>query len=251
MIEILASIEAELDFSDEGDVPDFVALAARSGAENLRTELAVHLSDGRRGEILREGLRAVIAGPPNAGKSSLMNALARRDVVIVSAEAGTTRDVIEVRLDLGGYPVVLVDTAGIREAVGEVECEGVRRALREVREADLVLWLSDATDAASDCTPPGKIGPSGAGAGAGRILHAANKIDLLSAQPTREISGALLLSVRTGAGMGELLERLTAEAKAIVGASESPAITRARHRHELELCRCALDCFLSRRFSGA
>ena len=136
------------------------------GAEGLRAELAAHLADGRRGEILREGLRVVIAGPPNAGKSSLMNALARRDVVIVSAEAGTTRDVIEVRLDLGGYPVILVDTAGIREAVGEIEGEGVRRALQEAREADLVLWLSDATDAASECAPPGEVAPVAAARGA-------------------------------------------------------------------------------------
>lgn len=243
LIELLAAIEAELDFSDEGDVPEAVALASRAGTERLRAELAAHLADGRRGEILREGLRVVIAGPPNAGKSSLMNALARRDVVIVSAEAGTTRDVIEVRLDLGGYPVILVDTAGIREAAGEIEGEGVRRALREAREADLVLWLSVATDAASDCAPPAKIAP--VTAAQGRVLRVANKVDLLRAAEAPPASAVLSLSVRTGAGMSELLERLTTEAKAIVGASESPAITRARHRHELERCQDALDRFLS------
>ena len=103
-----------------------------------------HLAD-RSGERLRDGLRVVIAGPPNAGKSSLLNALARRDVAIVSEEAGTTRDVIEVHLDLGGVPVMLIDTAGLREAEGEVEAEGVRRALARAEDADLVLWLVDAT----------------------------------------------------------------------------------------------------------
>jgi tRNA modification GTPase len=121
LIEALAGIEAELDFSDEGDVPEAVAAASRAVAAALRDQIGAHLADGRGGEILRDGLRVVIAGPPNVGKSSLMNALARRDVAIVSAEAGTTRDVIEVHLDLAGFPVILMDTAGIREAAGEIE----------------------------------------------------------------------------------------------------------------------------------
>ena len=110
----------------------------------LRASIARHLAE-RSGERLRDGLRVVIAGPPNAGKSCLLNALAKRDVAIVSEEAGTTRDVIEVHLDLGGVPVMLIDTAGLREAEGEVEAEGIRRALARAGDADLVLWLVDAT----------------------------------------------------------------------------------------------------------
>ena len=123
-----ALIEAGLDFADEGDVATDVNVKAGAVVGELLESISRHLAD-RRGERLRDGLRIVIAGPPNAGKSSLLNALARRDVAIVSEEAGTTRDVIEVHLDLGGLPVILTDTAGLREAEGKVEAEGIARAL--------------------------------------------------------------------------------------------------------------------------
>src|SRR5690606_41089746 len=135
-----ALVEAGLDFADEGDVVADIGAKAVTIVAPLRAAMARHLAD-RSGEVLRDGLHVVIAGPPNAGKSSLMNALARRDVAIVTEEAGTTRDVIEIHLDLDGYPVRLADTAGIREAAGRVEREGIRRALERVRDADLVLWL--------------------------------------------------------------------------------------------------------------
>lgn len=230
-----ASIEAELDFSDEADVPEAVAEAARGTVTALRGELAAHLADGRRGEILRDGLRVVIAGPPNAGKSSLMNALARRDVAIVSAEAGTTRDIIEVRLDLGGYPVILMDTAGIREAQGAIELEGIRRTLARAQDADLVLWLRDASDAQAP-------GPDAIMAAETRIIEVANKIDLA---PTAAPACALTLSARTTEGLDTLITRLTEEAIAAAGTSESAVITRARHRRELERCAAALDSFLT------
>ena len=121
---------------------------ARGIVGRLQAAIAAHLDDGHRGEILREGFRVVLAGPPNAGKSSLLNALARRDAAIVSEEAGTTRDVIEVRLDLGGLPVIVSDTAGIREPQGAIEREGIRRTLAHAREADLVLWLERCVGAA-------------------------------------------------------------------------------------------------------
>jgi tRNA modification GTPase len=120
LIEALAGIEAELDFSDEGDVPDAVASASRASVTALRDRIATHLADGRGGEILRHGLSGVIAGPPNVGKSSLMNALARRDVDIVSCVAGSSRVVIVVLLDLAGFPVLLIDSFGFREAAGEI-----------------------------------------------------------------------------------------------------------------------------------
>ena len=144
LVKAQALAEAGLDFADEADVAADAAVQADASVAKLLAAMSTHLAD-RRGERLRDGFRVVIAGPPNAGKSSLLNALAQRDVAIVSEEAGTTRDVIEVHLDLGGLPVIVTDTAGIREAEGAVEAEGVRRALARVENADLVLWMVDAT----------------------------------------------------------------------------------------------------------
>ena len=143
LIEALALVEARIDFPDEGDVPDDLIGAALESARELRDEIAQTLADQRRGERLREGLVVAIAGPPNAGKSSLLNRIARREAAIVSPFAGTTRDVIEVHLDLEGYPVTLLDTAGIRDSGDPVEQEGVRRARERAASADLVLWIMD------------------------------------------------------------------------------------------------------------
>jgi tRNA modification GTPase len=207
LIEALAGIEAELDFSDEGDVPEAVAAASRAVAAALRDQIGAHLADGRGGEILRDGLRVVIAGPPNVGKSSLMNALARRDVAIVSAEAA-----------------------------GAIEQEGIRRALERAKDADLVLWLRDACDPASPA-PEALTAARGA-----RLIEIVTKIDLAPAAP---IEGALLLSVKTGAGLDRLIARLTDEVRQAAEIGESPAITRTRHRRELERCVAALDRFFA------
>ena len=145
LIEALALVEAQIDFPDEGDVPADLVPQALYVARELSEDIKKTLSDSRRSERLRDGLVVAIAGPPNSGKSSLLNTLARRDVAIVSPIAGTTRDVIEVHLDLGGYPVTLLDTAGIRDSVDPIEQEGVRRARARADEADLVLWLVDAS----------------------------------------------------------------------------------------------------------
>ena len=143
LIEALALVEARIDFSDEADVPEDLLGPALHAAQQLRDEIAGVLADGRRGERLRDGLVVAIAGPPNAGKSTLLNRLARREAAIVSPYAGTTRDVIEVHLDLDGYPVTLLDTAGIRDSDEPVEQEGVRRARERAAAADLVLWVID------------------------------------------------------------------------------------------------------------
>lgn len=233
LINAMALVEAALDFADEADVPEAAFAAARPAVEALHENISRHLSDERRGEILRDGLRVAIAGPPNAGKSSLLNALAGREAVIVSEEAGTTRDVIEVRLDLSGYPVILSDTAGIREAPGAIEQEGVRRAMRTAEDADLVLWLSDAS--LPPVAPPLEIARL-----EDRLITVANKIDL-GAAPA---SAALAISAKTGAGLQELIGRLAKEAKARAGNEEAAVITRARHRHELERARLALGRFL-------
>ncbi|MBN8913520.1 MAG: tRNA uridine-5-carboxymethylaminomethyl(34) synthesis GTPase MnmE, partial [Rhizobiales bacterium] len=144
LIEALGLIEAGLDFADEGDVGTKTFTEATSIISVLARAVRHHLDDGHRGEILRDGFRVALTGPPNAGKSSLLNALARREVAIVSEGAGTTRDVIEVRLDLGGLPVIVSDTAGFRDTEGAIEREGMRRSRAVAEAADLVLWLTDA-----------------------------------------------------------------------------------------------------------
>jgi tRNA modification GTPase len=144
LIQALALVEARIDFSDEADVPENLLSPALAIARELETEIAAALANGGRGERLREGLVVAIAGPPNAGKSTLLNRIARREAAIVSPFAGTTRDVIEVHLDLGGWPVTLLDTAGIRATSDPVELEGVRRARERANGADLVLWVVDA-----------------------------------------------------------------------------------------------------------
>jgi len=147
LIQALALIEARIDFSDEADVPGNLVTPALQIVRTLEGEIASALADGNRGERLREGLVVAIAGPPNAGKSTLLNRIARREAAIVSPYAGTTRDVIEVHLDLAGLPVTLLDTAGIRETEDPVELEGVRRARERASAADLILWVVDASDA--------------------------------------------------------------------------------------------------------
>jgi tRNA modification GTPase len=226
-----ALVEAELDFADEGDVGVGSALEARRIVDGLLQEIEGPLQG--RGERLRDGVRIVIAGAPNAGKSSLLNALARRDVAIVSEEAGTTRDVIEVHLDLAGLPVILTDTAGLREAAGKVEAEGVRRALARAEEADVVLWLIDAT--APIWEPPAALK-------AKSCVAALNKIDL--APEAGEGRSAIPLSAKTGQGVDRLVEALEEQAAlATEAGAGSPLMTRARHRVELEGTRNALQRF--------
>lgn len=236
-----ALIEAGLDFADEGDVIADVAVKAETIVARLHATIVRHLAECG-GERLRDGLRVVISGPPNAGKSSLMNALAKRDVAIVSEEAGTTRDVIEVHLDLGGVPVMLIDTAGLREAEGRVEEEGIRRALTRAGDADLVLWLVDATapqwDAPADLVPDksGQIRAKPA------LIPVLNKIDLApGAGAGRE---ALRVSAKTGEGIGKLVETL-AEKAALAAESGvgAPLLTRTRHWVELGAAQAALERF--------
>ena len=225
-----ALAEAGLDFADEADVAANVTTNVGAIVAELILQISNHLAD-RRGERLRDGFRVVIVGAPNAGKSSLLNALARRDVAIVSEEAGTTRDIIEVHLDLDGLPVILTDTAGLREAGGKVEVEGIRRALSRVEAADLVVWLIDAKKPVS--APPEPLAR-------GRVpfLAVRNKIDLAPVGAAEGIS----LSAKTGEGIDTLVAELKARARdALVAGAESPAVTRARHRAELEGALAALE----------
>ena len=212
---ILALQEALIDFPDD-EVPAALGEEILAGVGRLLPEIGDHLADGRRGERLREGLVFAVVGPPNVGKSSLVNALAEREVAIVAPLPGTTRDALEARVDFGGVPVTLIDTAGLRDSVDPVEAEGVRRARQRARDADLVIAVFDAS-----C--PGSGGVSLPGA-----LLVANKVDLA---PHR--GGSRAVSALTGAGMAELRRDLARAADEMVKASGPPPLTRARHRAHL------------------
>jgi tRNA modification GTPase len=227
LIEAMAQLEASIDFCDEGDVPEDLLTPVGNMVRELAEEIGAALADARRGERLREGLVVAVVGPPNAGKSTLVNCLAQREVAIVSATPGTTRDPIEVALDLAGVPVVLVDTAGVREAKDEIEGEGVRRALARAESADLVLWLVEADE---DVTPP----PESV-AQTVAVVAVRTKADLVDSDLQRRLvgAGAIVISAKTGKGIDELIARLAQEAEGL-GGGEPALVTRARQRHALE-----------------
>jgi tRNA modification GTPase len=233
----LAHLEADIDFPDE-DLPQGVAAEVKPAVARLRAEIVAHLDDSRRGERLRDGLMVAILGAPNVGKSSLLNALSRREAAIVSDIPGTTRDVIEVHLDLGGYPVVLADTAGLRASADAIESEGVARALKRAESADLKLVVLDAT------AP--EVPPESAALIDADAIVIANKADAASIQSGWSINGrpVLPLSVRANTGMTALLGALEQEVTARIGFSGSATLTRARHREALTDCIAALDRFL-------
>src|SRR5215207_8079090 len=225
IIEASALIEAGIDFSDEGDVPAELIAPALAKVKALLAEIEEVLAGQGRSERLRDGLVVAIAGPPNVGKSTLMNQLARREVAIVSPHAGTTRDVIEVQLDLDGYPVTVIDTAGIRETDDPVEREGVRRARARAAEADLVLWLADGPDAEFDHD------------GAAPVWRVRNKIDLdLAGRPLAEGPGgsAFAISARSGDGLPQLIAALIGFAQNYFGGTEGGLIGRTRQRKLLQ-----------------
>jgi len=240
LIGALALIEARIDFSDQ-DLPDDLVSPALDVARQLFDEIGKTLADEHRGERLREGLVVAIAGPPNAGKSSLLNRLARRDAAIVSPHAGTTRDVIEVHLDLGGYPVTLLDTAGVRESDNPVEQEGVRRARARAEAADLVLWVVEAGDAGSagwasrsvPATDPSNEQKNK------WIVH--NKIDLYSEGAQLESSPQeYSISALRGEGIDRLVSALAGFARDAFRGGEFALVTRERHRVALQQTRDAL-----------
>lgn len=229
LLRATAWMEAAIDFSDE-DLPDDIGAKAVTLAKNILEEIQQHTSDGRRGELLRNGLYLTVIGPPNVGKSSLVNALAQRDVAIVSEIAGTTRDVIEVHLDLGGYPVILADTAGLREAAEAIEAEGVRRALYRAAHADLVLLLLDGS--AADPFPNVSRETL-----ASASLVVWNKADLPWPAERRGVA----VSLKTGVGVAELIAAIATAAEAkLEGPRDAAPLTRARHRHALETAADAL-----------
>jgi tRNA modification GTPase len=231
LLEAMAIVETQIDFTDVEDASDFtletVKDAARGAIERIDRALATADAAAR----LREGFTVVIAGPPNVGKSTLMNALAGRDVAITSPVPGTTRDLIEVFLDLRGYPVILVDTAGVRESHDPIEQEGVARARRRAESADLILWLNDRAD---------DLGPSLGSA----TLVVRTKMDLKQADPSAGKPAAVALSARTGAGVDRLLDVIAELAEERMSSREPTLLTLERHRRGFQEARQALAATL-------
>ena len=222
LVAAMARLEALLDFSDEGDVAERAEHGVADRLAPVLHEIAAVLDDKGRGERLRDGVTIVIAGPPNAGKSTLLNLLARRDAAIVSAIAGTTRDPIEVHLELGGVPVTIVDTAGLRDGGDVVEAMGVARARDRLARADLVLWLEPVGEPVGEAVPAG-----------GRILRIGTKADVPNAGGPQDV---LRISAATGAGIAELLDEVERHVVELAGADESVLISRARQRIALADC---------------
>jgi len=233
ILEPLALMEAYIDFPDE-DIPESVLNEASGRISSLTTQIAALLDDGGIGEKIREGLEIVILGPPNAGKSSLLNALARRDAAIVSPEAGTTRDLIEVQMEIAGYAVTLIDTAGIRETSAMVESEGIRRALARAQHADLTLRLCDVTTIAESSNEILDETDS-------NTMVIATKSDLA---PVPSLPFPVLaISTQTGEGMEALIAALKETIAQHMEHVASPLITRARHRAALAEALAALSRF--------
>lgn len=232
-----AHLVAAIDFADDDLPPDLLS-SIRAGLEALRDDLKAALEGGHSAQRLRAGVYAAILGAPNAGKSSLLNRLAQRDVAIVTPIAGTTRDVLEVDLELGGYPLTLADTAGLRESDDVVEQEGIRRARERAALADFKILLIDA--AAPDTGVLQHYAPGD--------LVVVNKTDLQASPPPftgEDLGGgtsqALLLSLRTNTGLSELIEALTRRTAELAGLTPAPALTRARHREVVEGTLAALE----------
>ncbi|MHA1539580.1 MAG: tRNA uridine-5-carboxymethylaminomethyl(34) synthesis GTPase MnmE [Alphaproteobacteria bacterium] len=248
LLNILAYTEAYIDFPDE-DIPADLQKATRDKINALLTEIEKHLAEGHRGELLREGVRVAILGAPNAGKSSLLNALSKREVAIVSEEAGTTRDLIEVQMDLGGYLVTLIDTAGLRKTDNLIEKEGIKRAKKALSDAALCILLFDVNDEKEPAKTLALINDEKLLENK-EILAVPNKIDALKKgkkQPndhrhvTMPEGGRICpISVKTGDGMADFLTLLEKKVEALSGFTETPSLTRTRHRIHLKESTAAL-----------
>ncbi|KAM7286158.1 tRNA modification GTPase GTPBP3, mitochondrial [Ixodes scapularis] len=253
----LANIEAFIDFSEDQGIDEAILGSAAAQAERLAKEIQDHLSDGRRGERLRSGVKVAIVGRTNVGKSSLFNALCRRDAAIVSPIAGTTRDVVESPLDIGGYPAVFCDTAGLRTSEDPVETEGVLRARRWASAADLALVVADCRELlcadGADSSVEAHLDQLGVEPCPGGLLFVLNKTDLLSQEDRallrERLAGGehdcVFTSCATHEGIADLVARLAAKLEAMCRnpADASPALTQERHRHHLRHCLESLGRF--------
>jgi tRNA modification GTPase len=233
LLEAMAAVETQIDFSDVEDASDFTLESVRSAARGAIERIDRALATADSAQRLRDGFTIVIAGPPNVGKSTLMNALAGRDVAITSPIPGTTRDLIEVFLDLRGYPVILVDTAGIRDAHDPIEQEGVARARHRAESADLILWLSDGGEGQA---PPGLEVPT---------LAVRTKIDLKEGDTLASGAAYVAISAKTGAGVDRMLDVIAELAEERMSSREPALLTLERHRRGFQAARQALASALS------
>lgn len=228
LTQILALLEASIDFPDEEDAPETVDAPSLRLLSELQDALQDALAAGHVSERIRDGFRVAILGAPNAGKSTLLNQLAGREAAIVTDIPGTTRDVVEVRLRLGGYLVWFMDTAGLRDTTDPVEQEGVRRAKQAAQEADLRLWVYDAVNGSPPDTKPGP-----------KDILVANKLDL-----TGKISVSretLSVSAKAGTGVSAVIDRVKQAITMIGTSAPAPIITRARHRQGVLAALVSLD----------
>ena len=232
LVSIMAAIEGEIDFPDEEGVPDHLAQTARTAIQSLQDQMARHLDDNHRGEKIRDGFNIAIIGPPNAGKSSLLNAMAGREAAIVTDIPGTTRDIVEVRTILGGFAVTLADTAGLRAAQDIVEQEGIKRALTRADSADLVVGVLDGSVVWNQEMT--------------RVLEKShllvvNKSDL-DCRLTLPDSGVAVIhaAITEGEGIPDIERWLESEVTQRLGRREMPALSRARHRRNVEQAYAAL-----------
>ncbi len=232
LLQAMAAVETQIDFTDVEDASDFTLESVRAAARAAIERIDRALATADAAQRLREGFTIVIAGPPNVGKSTLMNALAGRDVAITSPIPGTTRDLIEVFLDLRGYPVILVDTAGIRESPDPIEQEGVARARRRAKNADLALWLDDG----GDSDPPSLEAPT---------LAVLTKIDLRQADVLGTETAELAISAKSGAGIGRLLDVIAELAEERMSSREPALLTLERHRRGFQDARQAIASALA------
>jgi tRNA modification GTPase len=243
LLSIMGLLEAYIDFPDE-DIPDEILDDISEKVRNIKQSINLHLDDNRRGERLRDGIKLTIIGPPNVGKSSLLNFFMQRNVAIVSNIPGTTRDIIEGHVDIGGYPIILQDTAGIRSDSNDlIEQEGINRAIESAKIADIKILMLDATLVNSIAIDDERLANIMDIADENSIIII-NKIDLHQDIDTIKINGKehVKISVKENIGLSLLLEQIKNLASNLAGLGENPRITRARHRHQLTQ---ALECLSS------
>lgn len=233
LVKDMAYLEAFIDFPEE-DIPEEKQKMIDEGISNLIQKIETHLKDNKKGQRLRNGFQIAIIGEPNVGKSSLINLLSEKDVAIVSNQAGTTRDVVETCLDINGFPVVLADTAGLREGAGEIEAEGIKRAVRKAEESDLILHICDATS-----YPLGDVLPENLKGIPVKTVW--NKLDKIAKKPS---SDALFMSVKTKEGFKELQDEISSFLMENFAPDTGGVITRERYRRALEDCLTSLKSAL-------
>jgi len=241
LITAMAYLEVSIDFSEE-EVPDDVTHRVIPIIEKLQRDITKHLADGHRGERLRHGLQVVILGAPNAGKSTLLNYLSQRDVAIVSDIAGTTRDILEVHLDLSGFPVSIIDTAGLRATEDEIEIEGIRRAEQRARDADLKIVIIDVLGGSI----PDKLSVDHLGNNTLVLLNKCDLLDNVNHSLVDDTSiGCWDVSLKEGLGMDAFMDALKGQVENRMEFTQTPSLTRTRHRANLRGAKDNLDRFLS------